>query len=158
MVGYKIDEALNKQMENVTIHSFPQSQSYWCLLSGHIHGSHDDKDGSYTRAQLYDIFRLKLIWLLSLLSANLCMTEANDKIYMALFAECQPSIMTDWLLWTLLIMERAMIWNMCPQKYRISLLPRVLLPAPPFINLQKVASNAKVSHRASLPVKRHVLW
>lgn len=59
MVGYKIDEALNKQMENVTIHSFPQS--YWCLLSGHIHGGHDDKDGSYARAQLYDIFALRLI-------------------------------------------------------------------------------------------------
>lgn len=33
--------------------------------------------------QLYDVFAPTLILLLSLLSANLCMTEANDKFYMA---------------------------------------------------------------------------
>ena len=57
IVDYKVEKDLNKQMENVTINSFPQS--YWCLLTGHIHSGHDDKDGSSAWVQLYDIFCTK---------------------------------------------------------------------------------------------------
>lgn len=55
--GCKVDKALNKEMENLATHFFPQSCG--CLLNGHIHNGHDDKDGRHAWTQLYDFFCTK---------------------------------------------------------------------------------------------------
>lgn len=148
MDGYKVDKALSKQEENVTAHSFPS----------HIGACSMDIDTVAMKTKMEAMHGLnfimffvpRLIWLLSLLSAQ----SANDRgqQWNPLGTFCRvpaKHLPTDWLFGTPLITERAIVWNTCPQRYNIFFLPMVFLQAPPFINLEKAISIARVSHTAS---------